>query len=142
MWRMNAPASLPSSLEYARIHQRPAADMMRLIEKILMRCSAPVMPMGAALLLAACGGSGSGSVPVTTVPPAPTASISASPTIVNSGGAAMLTWSSTNTTSCNASGGWTGALATGGSQSTGALAADTTYSLSCSGSGGTSTATA
>jgi hypothetical protein len=54
----------------------------------------------------------------------------------------MLTWSSTNATSCNASGGWTGALATGGSQSTGALTTDTTYSLTCTGAGGTSTATA
>jgi hypothetical protein len=106
----------------------------------LMRCVAPVLTMGAALLLAACGGSGS--VPVTTAPPAPTASITASSTTVTSGAAATLTWSSANATSCSAAGGWSGALATSGSQSTGALTTDTTYSLTCTGTGGTSTAVA
>jgi len=99
-----------------------------------------MMTMGAALLLAACGGSGS--APVTTAPSAATASITASPTTVNSGGAAMLTWSSANATSCSASGGWAGGLAASGSQSTGALTADSTYSVTCTGAGGASPAVA
>jgi hypothetical protein len=108
-----------------------------------MRCLGPVMTMGAALLLAACGGSGS--APATTnppvSPPAPTASLTASPTTIASGGTSTLTWSSTNATSCTATGGtFAGAKATSGSQSTGALTADATYSLTCTGTGGTSTA--
>lgn len=52
----------------------------------------------------------------------------------------MLTWSSTNATGCTASGGWSGALAASGSQSTGTIASSTTYSISCSGAAGTSSA--
>ena len=49
----------------------------------------------------------------------------------------MLTWSATHATSCTASGAWSGAkAATGGSQSTGALTANQTYTLTCSGTGG------
>jgi hypothetical protein len=69
--------------------------------------------------------------------PAPTVALSASPTTVGSGGSSTLTWSSTNATSCTASGGWSGAQATAGSQSTGALTHATTFTLSCSGAGGT-----
>ena len=72
-----------------------------------------------------------------TVVPAPTVTISANPTSVASGSSSMLTWSSTNATSCTASGGWSGAKATSGTQTTGALTTSTTYTLSCTGSGGT-----
>jgi hypothetical protein len=95
---------------------------------------------GAALLLAACG-RGVGVSPSMTVPvpvPVPTASLGAAPTSIASGGSSTLTWSSTNATSCTASGGWSGAKATSGTQSTGALTATTAYSLSCTGAGGTS----
>ncbi|MBY0328575.1 hypothetical protein K2Q02_00555, partial [Patescibacteria group bacterium] len=78
-------------------------------------------------------------VTVTGVPvPAPTASISVSPTSVTSGGTSTITWSSTNATSCTAGGSWSGAKATSGSGWTPALYADTTYSLYCTGAGGTS----
>jgi hypothetical protein len=97
------------------------------------------MTMGAALLLAACGGSGS--APATSNPSAPTASLTASPTTIASGGTSTLTWSSANATSCTTTGGtFAGAKATSGNQLTGALTANTTYSLTCSGAGGTSTA--
>ena len=90
---------------------------------------------GAVWVLCACGGGGGGgSAPV----PAPTASLHASTTTVGVGGSATLTWSSTNATSCTASGGWSGGLATSGSQSTGALSKNATFTLSCTGSGGTS----
>ena len=51
---------------------------------------------------------------------------------------ATLTWSTTDATSCTASGGWSGAKTTGSNQ-TEILAPDvtTTYTLSCTGSGGT-----
>jgi hypothetical protein len=75
-----------------------------------------------------------------TISPAPTATLTANPTIVGPSGASILTWSSTNATACTATGGWTGTLATSGTQSTGALTATTTYSLTCAGPGGTSPA--
>jgi hypothetical protein len=77
-----------------------------------------------------------------TAPAAPTAALTANPTLVASGGTSTLTWSSTNATACAASGGWSGALPTGGSQSTGALTANMSYSLTCSGAGGTSSVAA
>jgi hypothetical protein len=65
--------------------------------------------------------------------------LSAAPTSIASGASSTLTWSSTNATSCTASGSWSGTLATSGTQSTGALTASQTYNLSCTGTGGTAT---
>ena len=86
-----------------------------------------------------CTGAG-GSSPVATalVNIVPTATLVANPTVVASGGTSTLTWSSTNATACTAWGGWSGAKGASGTQSTGALSATTSYSLSCSGAGGTS----
>jgi hypothetical protein len=69
--------------------------------------------------------------------PAPTMTMSANPRSISSGGSSTLTWSSTNTTSCTASGAWSGTKGTSGSQSTGALTSNSTYSLTCTGGGGT-----
>ncbi len=68
----------------------------------------------------------------------PTVSLSSSPTSIASGSSATLTWSSTNSTSCIASNGWTGTKATSGTQSV-TPSANTTYALSCTGTGGTVT---
>jgi hypothetical protein len=68
----------------------------------------------------------------------PVATLADYPTVVPGGGTSTLTWSSTNATSCTATGGWSGTLAASGTQSTGALAATTSYYLSCTGAGGTS----
>lgn len=73
---------------------------------------------------------------------APTVSLSTSPSNVASGSASTLTWSSTNATSCNASGAWSGSQPTSGSASTGPLASASTYTLVCTGSGGSATASA
>ena len=54
----------------------------------------------------------------------------------------MLTWSSTNASTCTASGGWSGSVGTSGSKSTGALSASKSYTLSCAGSGGSVAQTA
>jgi hypothetical protein len=83
-------------------------------------------------LLFGCGGGGS------STPPAPTATLTAAKTAVNHGEDTTLTWSSTNATSCTASGGWSGSLAASGSQSTGALTAAADFTLTCTGAGGTS----
>lgn len=73
-----------------------------------------------------------------TAPAAPTVTLTANPTTIVSGNASTLTWSSTNATACTAGNGWTGSKTTSGSQSTGALTANRTYTLVCTGPGGTS----
>jgi hypothetical protein len=88
-----------------------------------------------------CTGPGGTSAPAAVtvgVVPAATVSLTANPQSVGVGGATTLTWTSTNATSCAASGGWSGAEATSGSLHTGALSANATYSLVCAGLGGSS----
>jgi hypothetical protein len=70
-------------------------------------------------------------------PPAPTVTLSSSVSHVASGGSATLTWSTQNATACTASGGWSGSRQLSGSTSTGTLTAATTFTLSCTGAGGT-----
>lgn len=83
------------------------------------------------------GGDVSRSVTVAvTVPPAPTLTFAADPLSVNAGGSSTLTWSATNATSCTARDGWTGPRATSGVASTGALNGTTSYTLECTGEGG------
>ncbi len=53
--------------------------------------------------------------------PTPTVSLAVSPTSIASGSAAQINWSSTNATTCEASGAWSGTKATSGSESTGTL---------------------
>lgn len=65
----------------------------------------------------------------------PTVTISANPTSVSYNGTSTITWSSTNSTSCTATGGansWAGTKATSGSFATGALTTNTTYTITCS----------
>jgi hypothetical protein len=68
--------------------------------------------------------------------PAPTLSFSANPSSVTSGSNSTLTWSTTDATSCTASGAWSGSVGTSGTRSVGPLSSTSTYSLSCSGAGG------
>jgi hypothetical protein len=74
----------------------------------------------------------------------PTVTLTANPTIIkeerNSG--STLTWSSTNATSCVASGSWSGAKSVSGTFSTGRILSTKTYVLACSGPGGSASATA
>jgi hypothetical protein len=53
----------------------------------------------------------------------------------------MLAWSSAHATACSASGNWSGSLPVSGTQATGPVNSPTTYSLTCSGAGGTSAPT-
>jgi hypothetical protein len=88
-----------------------------------------------------CTGIGGTTAPVAaavTILPVPTATLAAAPTAVAAGGTAALTWTSTNATACTASGGWNGALGVNGSRTTAAVSAATSYSLACTGPGGTS----
>jgi hypothetical protein len=115
-----------------RLRFDTSLDAERSYKRLLMRS----VLVSALLLVAACGArvNPTENVQVT----APTASLSAAPTSVSSGGPSTLTWNSTSAASCTATGGWSGAKATSGSQSTGALTASTSYSLTCTGAGGTS----
>jgi hypothetical protein len=84
------------------------------------------------------GGNASGSAVLTVNSPSPGVTISVNPTTVTLGNPATLSWSSTNATSCNASGAWSGTQATSGTLSeTPAATGVSTYTLSCTGPGGT-----
>ena len=75
--------------------------------------------------------------------PPPTISISAAPTTITVGQSSTLTWSSTNATSCTASGAWSGAQTTSGSVGETPTATGTsTYTLTCNGTGGSANASA
>jgi hypothetical protein len=66
-------------------------------------------------------------------PPKPAVSLSASPSAVASDGNTTLTWSSSNASICAASGAWSGARATSGSETLGPLTSDSTFTLTCTG---------
>ena len=85
------------------------------------------------------GGSTQASATVTvgSAPPAPTISLSASPTSVSYNGNSTLTWSSTNATSCSTP---MGNTTTSGSETLYNLTLSDTYSVSCTGAGGTRSA--
>jgi hypothetical protein len=72
--------------------------------------------------------------------PPPVVTLRADRTIIDSGQSITLSWSVTNADSCVANGGWGGAPdPDGGSQAIGPLIADTSFSLSCTGPGGSDT---
>jgi hypothetical protein len=88
------------------------------------------------------GGLSSPASATVSILPVPVVTLTTSPAAVASGGAATLLWTSSNATSCMASGAWSGAVSLSGTQSTGPVSAATSYSLTCSGPGGTSSASA
>jgi hypothetical protein len=74
------------------------------------------------------------------IPAAPTLTLAA-PSIAT-GGSTTLTWSSVNTTGCTASGSWSGAMASNGTQTVNPTAVGSdTYTLVCANVAGTSPAT-
>jgi len=72
--------------------------------------------------------------------PPPTVDIKADdsdgPITINYNTAASLTWISQNADSCTASGDWSGSKLTSGSESTGNLTSSKTYTITCTGPGG------
>jgi len=96
------------------------------------------------LLLAACGGgSGSGGNDGGSRGEPPDVALSATPDTIFAGNSTTLTWSSSpGTTSCSASGGWSGALATSGSQESPLIYSTTTFEVRCSNAAGSTTASA
>lgn len=73
--------------------------------------------------------------PIRTSEP-PRVFLSAAATEVPSGGRTTLTWSGTAVDGCSASGGWTGDRGASGTATVGPITEFTTYSLSCTGPGG------
>ncbi len=69
-------------------------------------------------------------------PAAPSVNLTANPMSVSYGGSSVLSWNSTNATSCVATGAWSGVKPTSGTSNTGALTSTKTYTLTCSGAGG------
>lgn len=67
---------------------------------------------------------------------APTVLLSAAATSVASGGSTILTWSSTDASTCTGSGGWSGAKTGSGTSTVGPLTADTTFTLTCTNAAG------
>jgi hypothetical protein len=72
-------------------------------------------------------------------PPNPVITLSSTPASPTVGGAVDLNWTVLNATSCVASGGWTGARTTSGTERIAAVSAATTFTLACTGSGGSTT---
>jgi hypothetical protein len=74
--------------------------------------------------------------------PAPTLQFDASPASVLLGGSALLSWLTTNATGCVASGNWSGNKAVPqGSETRTNLSSNSSYTLTCSGTGGSIAAT-
>jgi hypothetical protein len=75
-------------------------------------------------------------------PTTPTLTLTPSATTISSGAPFSLTWNSANATACTASGDWTGTQAVSGSKSlTAQKIGANTYTLSCTGTGGSVTKT-
>lgn len=88
------------------------------------------VPIAVAMLLSSCGGYGGGgsSMP----PPTPTISLGVQPTTIVAGQSAKLTWSTTNASSCTASGAWSGNEPTSGDMTVTPTSTGTsTYTLTC-----------
>ena len=92
--------------------------------------------VGFLLLVTGCGGGGAANT--TSPPPAlPVLSLSSSQDPVQVNTELVLTWSSSNATSCSASGDWSGNKALSGDEKIWEeVAGSKIYSLSCSGAGG------
>lgn len=114
-------------------HDRPFGIVIR-------TPSPPAIPL-LALLLAACGGTKDLPTPPATSPTASAPSLTlaiTAPRLRAKSDSGLMTWTATNATACTASGGWTGSQPITGSlwikpTTTGT----TTYSLDCTGAGGT-----
>lgn len=101
----------------------------------------PPLALLALALLAGCGGGGGGSQ--TASPNPPSLSLSFSEAVVRLDQSSRLTWSASAADSCSASGAWSGPQPTSGSLPVSRSAVGTYgYALSCTGPGGTRSATA
>ncbi len=77
----------------------------------------------------------------TLAPPAPTISFSAESTTLAYNSSTNLNWTSTNASTCIASGDWSGNQPTSGTYATGSLSSAKSYTLTCDGLGGSVSST-
>lgn len=105
-----------------------------------MRKTLPIFLIASIPALTSCGSSGASSTPAP--PVAPTATLSAASSNARIDDTVTLTWSSTNASSCSASGDWTGARANSGTQAVAITKATSNFTLTCTGPGGTANAQA
>ena len=98
------------------------------------------LPVISITVISSCGGGGSGDNPTSPVSPlVPTINFSANPMSVELNNSSTLSWSSTNATSCSAL--WTSSKETSGSEDvTISIAGNNSFSITCSGSGGSQSA--
>jgi len=89
------------------------------------------------------GGTASKTATITVIPPPPTVTIGVSPAGINLGQSSTLTWSSTDATSCTASGAWSGTQATSGRITLAPVSGGSyTYALNCTGQSGNASGSA
>lgn len=146
-----------------RTHKAPVTVVSKSVEiassrdrklLLLRACCVPL----ALVVVSACGGGGGGDgaapAPISSSPPPPpmpppppppppppTVSLAASVPDANIDTPFELSWSSTNADSCEASGAWTGTKANAGTEEVkNEVGGSATYTISCSGSGGETTA--
>jgi hypothetical protein len=113
------------------------------------------MLLSAALVLSACHGGGDGGSPPSDPSPSPPpppppntvtwppeAGIAATPSVVLAGQSTSLQWGSIDADTCIALDGWNDPIDVAGTAAVGPIDSDTTFGLSCSGAGGTATASA
>jgi uncharacterized protein YndB with AHSA1/START domain len=107
----------------------------------------PVLPVTTAFTLTCTGPGGTTSATVTVTvdatpaTQAPRVTLSARPDgTVATGSRIELIWTTTDATACTASGGWSGAREAAGSETVGPLQSDATFTLTCTGSGGSAVA--
>ena len=114
---------------------------MMIVKRVAM-----IWTLGALAVLSGCdhGGDDSTPPPAPAIAlPAPAVAISVNPAAVQLGSASVIAWSSSNSTTCDATGSWTGAKGTSGTESVVPPAAgDATYTLTCTGAGGSANAVA
>ncbi|MFM8518358.1 MAG: hypothetical protein ACKODA_10880 [Nevskiaceae bacterium] len=100
-----------------------------------MRTWYSVIVVSLAGLLVSCGGGGG-------PPPAPTVTLSAATADARIGTTVTLTWSSTNADNCTAAGDWAGSLGSSGNQSVNITKESSTFTLTCTGRGGSANGSA
>ncbi len=102
---------------------------------MILERSGQGLAIAALCAIAGCGGGGGSS----SAGPPPTVTLTSSAPTVVTDGSTVLSWSSTNATACTASGAWSGSLSTSGSKTV-VVTEDSTYSMSCTGGGGQTSA--